>query len=144
VGDDQSEFLSLLVGATVPSGNGRFLALSWPMVRPVVREENLALRFRANWARGLAHAVSSGKSGDRANGLLWWSASASDITKVRVASRSCLVTSTSGDCCFGFPSYLGSANEKWQRVQAELSRLDLALEYAPSNFWKRNEMKPGR
>ena len=40
------EFLSLTVGATVPSGNGRYLALSWPLVRLVVLEQSLVLEYR--------------------------------------------------------------------------------------------------
>jgi len=60
----RSEFLSLTMGATMASGNGRHLALSWPPVRLVVLEQRLALGYRADWARGLAHAVSGGRSGD--------------------------------------------------------------------------------
>ena len=78
------------------------------------------------------------------DGLLWWSTSTQDITRVRIASRSCLVTSATGDCCFGFPGYVRSANERWQQVQGQLDRLNLTLEYTSSNFWKRSEMKHGR
>jgi hypothetical protein len=136
--------LRLLVGATVPSRNGQYLALSWPMVRLVVREQSVALEFRADCTRRLAHIISGGGSGSKTDGLLWWSATATDISRVTVAPRSCLITTTRGDCCFGIPRYLGPANEKWQRIQAELDRLRLNLEYSSSNFWKRNEMKSGK
>jgi hypothetical protein len=117
----------------------------------VTDQQNIGTGVRTTWlifehVEGIARAISFGAAANStgAGPLDWWETKISDISNVRVAQRSILIRSKTGDCSFGIPRYFSSTREKMLQIMGELDRLQVPQERVESNFWARIGMNRGQ
>jgi hypothetical protein len=140
-----SELLTVRGGASVPLDSGALLTLNWPMVLLIFGDKFVALKFSATFFKRVGQMISLGG----VTGLLaknhgyLWVANANSISVVRVATRSMIFKSLTGDCSFGVGSHGSSATERMVQIRQQFDRMNLKQEAINSTFWQRKEMSAG-
>ena len=132
---------SFIVGASIPNEAVKVVMVSWPFIRLDFTSDELSLTFRSTWIRGLARFTSIGSDFHKDQGLTFWRTRLRDITIVRIAGRSMLIRSGSGDCGIGIPFFAPGGQRTWDLIKKEVGDRHAPIELVSSNFRAMRSMR---
>jgi hypothetical protein len=105
-----------------------------------ITSDEIELRFRSRWAKGLAKFGSYGTIG-RESGLDWVRWRLDEITHVRMASSSAVIRSEAGDCCIAIPFFAPYGKRTWGLIRSKIESIGCPIENVNSNFRAMHSMR---